>query len=353
MTAHGMNTRCTPERAMGVLVDSGVLDELNSWKTVDRSTVDVPRGCRVAAHAFVPPQIVPKTNKPMHRLNMKGVTGYGPANWYSPAASTMMQPYADLIARRLAAASKISFKMLEYTWLSRLCSKFVLLNPTACPDQWFLCIGNICSTIVKGWPMVRDGHIWKPQFTNTTKAVSLLVVDPAKYNAMPIVPVSPMHRAMLQSTPEGASEGSVHILPPSVAFGKLTIGSIASDVSRPLLQTAARGGFGDLPVSFLILLLTYLMVACKFPTLFNVLVALIQAIIPVEELTDDLMDHILQLREVSLEPSSDLEEVCTYEWVLDIFEAEDRVVLEKEIKSAKDSRSEWDAFKTDFRSWQA
>ena len=59
------------------------------------------------------------------------------------------------------------------------------------------------------------------------------------------------------------------------------------------------------------------------------------AIIPAKELNDALLEEMYTWRAVHFEDDEALEEIASLEHVLDAFDANDRIELQKEIHSAK------------------
>jgi len=353
VTAHGMNTRCTPQRALAVTVDTGVLSKLNKFKEVDRSSIPPMRAVALSPTAFTPPKKPADDDTAMKELNLKSVIGTGPASWYSPTASTMMTPYADIVTRRLAKEQGVPFRMLEFTWLTRLCNRFLLIQPVG-SDLWYLSMGSICNEYIKAWPVVKTGKTYSVVWNNTAKSKAFLFVEPQKFSAMPVQPVSPMHKAILSvCQQEDPDDKHVH-LPDSATMGKLTIAIKGTDSARPFYHVACREAFWQLPASFIKAFLDHINAEITGGLgLWNLITIACNKLLPPGQVTDDLWHSIYQKRDVAMEPDEDMWLLIEMEFVLDCFDKDERVTLEKEIEKSKTCRSDWESYHGDFKAWKA
>ena len=105
-------------------------------------------------------------------------------------------------------------------------------------------------------------------------------------------------------------------------------------------------------VTFLTALCAHLDLHPAGTSLFDVLFCLIMNIIPAKQLSDALVLEILMKRVVNTEPEEDLDELCSMEHVLESFDDDERKSLEPEIKSAKNTQSEWKTIRNAVGNWR-
>ena len=194
---------------------------------------------------------------------------------------------------------------------------------------------------MKVWPVKVDGEFvaFDTDVGTTSKAVT--ITDVKDWEAVPIQPLSPMRLACHKEFNDvGIFNANTARLKSSSDYGRLPITARKTSVARPLLQVNARHGFYNLPVAFLAKLAAYLDVATLGKDLFSLLSALLVAIIPAVELTDELFISILDLRSAAFEFDEDLKAITSVEYILDCFDKMERVTLEQEIKNAKASKSD-------------
>ena len=91
---------------------------------------------------------------------------------------------------------------------------------------------------------------------------------------------------------------------------------------------------------------------CSGNSLLEVLLCLISNILPEKEQTETVILDILMLRLVNEEPDEDLVELCSLEYILDSFDADEKKVLEPEIKASKDKHSDWKTYRSAVGSWR-
>ena len=135
-------------------------------------------------------------------------------------------------------------------------------------------------------------------------------------------------------------------------MANLDIGTIAAvpiSEPRPILEVMILNGCWDLPASFLMTLAEHV---CTFElgnlSLMNLLKLLAEHILKPPELCDDLLVHIFSLRKLEMEPDHDAEDVAKLEYVLDAFDKQERVALEKKIVDVKCTRVAAHEFADDY-----
>ena len=239
-----MNSTCTPQRAMATVIDKKVLTQLNQYEEVDRETQITQRGFQFDAHTFTP-QMRPKCmDDETRNANFRSIVGTGTAEWFSPNSTNTAAPFCDILACRDV---EDNISKLQNTWLSRLCSSRRMLVRRKGADDWMLPIGEICSVIVKVWPVAVRGGVVVPVLKNDTKSITITITAAEDWEACPIRPVSPMRRAIMQELAEGALLicNTVRIKD-FWDYGTLQVGARILDIPQPLLEMVARKGFLDL-----------------------------------------------------------------------------------------------------------
>jgi len=99
-------------------------------------------------------------------------------------------------------------------------------------------------------------------------------------------------------------------------------------------------------------LVRYLGGVVRGTTLFDLLMTLIDLLIPESERTPELTEFILMTRQVKDEPTDDMQELISEEFVLDAFGVEDKQALEKEIEGHQTKATAWKGFKLQFKAWK-
>ena len=135
--------------------------------------------------------------------------------------------------------------------MPRLCYPRLLIRRIG-TAPWYISVGDICATLAKGWPVIESGNIYKVVATNEALPVDIIPLEVEAWEARPIKPVSPLHQAVRRTlSSHGLSDTQEVAVKDFSHYGKLAIACSPQDVARPLLQTAMREGFWDLPQSYL------------------------------------------------------------------------------------------------------
>ena len=277
------------------------------------------------------------------------MVGTGTASWFSPCSQGSVAPFADVVATRLLSPN---IRRLDTAWLSRLFSPRIAVRRVGNPE-WYVAIGDLCSVIAKAWLLSATNGVYSPEVVIGPKSATFTCTGLADFEAMPLHVASPMRRAYLrEQNTTGFFTGSLVRLKASAEYGSLPIAAFSLDPARPLLETACRGGFWNLPASFLHKLCLYLGAEMKGTKLFDLLLSLIRVCIPAEKVTDDLIQEILNIRSAEFEFDEDLEQLCDMEYVLDCFDAGERTSLQLEIKSAKEKKQDKVEFDRDLCDWK-
>lgn len=138
---------------------------------------------------------------------------------------------------------------MENLFLSRLSSSKMLVRRVS---NWLLCLGEAAVVVVFAWPVrLLGGGTFASEVAEGTCAQPLVFLGAGSWEAMPVKPISPLHRAILQAGGANLAPGKLAELKGSSEYGRLSLSLRPQDKARPLLETAARQGFGDLPVSYL------------------------------------------------------------------------------------------------------
>ena len=87
-------------------------------------------------------------------------------------------------------------------------------------------------------------------------------------------------------------------------------------------------------------------------TVFDAITSLANAIIPVSELTDELMADIYAKRAAVTEADDDVSELLSLEYIMEAFDDHDRKALLPEFKSAKEIKAEHNSFRARVASWK-
>ena len=96
--SQGTNSRCTAQRAMGTVIDKGVLSQLNNYTEVSRESEPVERNLQLGGHAF---QLIlrPKLQGAETRdAQFNGIIGTGDADWFAHNAANSDTPFCDILA---------------------------------------------------------------------------------------------------------------------------------------------------------------------------------------------------------------------------------------------------------------
>ena len=224
---------------------------------------------------------------------------------------------------------------LETTWLARLCSPRIAVRKINTSD-WYVAIGDICSVVVKLWPLKLENGVYLPVVGDDSVAVTETIHDECGWLAMPLAPFSPLRRACMQQVAStGYFTGSLVQVLDSHTYGKLTIAAVSTEPPRWLIEVACREAFWDLPCNYLRKLAEYLEPPLIGTDVFGLITSIGTHQIPIAEQTDTLWASIYLKREITFEFDEDLEELCDLEYVLDAFDEGDKQSLETELKSAK------------------
>ena len=332
---------------MAVAIDARVLSGLNKYEEVNRDSQKHVRNFAFTKQTFRPNFSAKTMDPKLRNLNLKRIVGTTEASWFSPNAANTATPFADILACREVAPRIFR---LETAWLSRLFTPLLAVRPTGTSD-WFVVVGDICAVLVKGWPLAVDSGIYTPITNNDSVAKNFVCHDIDAFEAFPLKPACPMHRACLvEVAAHGYFFGKVVRLKASGEYGALPIGAVAAGPPRPLLDTSCRGGFGSLPPSFLQKLEEYLQCDKTGTSLFDILTSLAPKC--VKDLTDEIMKEIYDARRVSFEFDEDLLDLVELEYVLDCFDGGDRLALETEIKDARDKKDQRQKFDESVCAWK-
>ena len=189
----GGNSTCTPQRAMAVAIDARVLSGLNKYEEVNRDSQKHVRNFAFTKQTFRPNFSAKTMDPKLKNLNLKRIVGTTEASWFSPNAANTAAPFADILACREVAPRIFR---LETAWLSRLFTPLLAVRPTGTSD-WFVVVGDICAVLVKGWPLAVDSGIYTPITNNDSVAKNFVCHDIDAFEAFPLKPACPMHRACL------------------------------------------------------------------------------------------------------------------------------------------------------------
>lgn len=346
------NTRCTPQRAWSHIIDEGVMSvHPNHFEEVDRHAAPIKRNATLSNTTFVAPLREKKLEKPMQELKLSDIQGFGPAKWWSPGANTMFKPHAEVLAARLCDA-EINLKGLKYAWLSQLCCARLLIRQKG-NLEWMLSLGHLSGVVVKTWPIEYKDTVYQVELTPDTKSDHVVILDENKWEAIPVKPISPMHMAARQELTalgKPCTGGVVKLQDPS-HYTKLTVGLMALSTSKPLPEVSLRQGFPTCTLAYMIELCVHRGLKGYASNTFSVLTVLAYDIIKKPTVED--LAAIYVMRGVAMEPDDDCEALMQYEYVLEIFDETERKVMEESIKSNKNKKSDYIAYKQDYKKWKA
>ena len=345
-----VNTRCTAQRAMAVAIDTGVLSTINRFNEVSRESQILDRGFEFDKNAFKPALKPSQLDEATRAANFTKIVGYGEADWFSPSATNSAAPFCDILASRDV---KGDMGKLETAWLCRLASSSRLLLRRVGTPHWVLPVGDICAVIVKVWPVDCIGDAFEPRVSDTTTTTTITITNPTDWEAVMVKPMSPMRQATrIESAAGNKLVGNIVRIKQSSAYGRLPVRIRFNDKPRPLLQTVCRGGFANQTLTFLVKLATYLEAECGGRERFDLVTGLAITIIPIKEMTDELMEEIIDLGGLSFEHDEDYEEIASLEYVLDCFGKQERTNLSYEVKSAKEIVAEKCRYKDAATEWK-
>jgi hypothetical protein len=223
--------------------------------------------------------------------------------------------------------------------LTKLADKRLLLRRDG-TDKRYITLGHCLSDVIWAWEAKESPScpgVYVPLVTESTTQVPLVVVDLKHWFAQPIAIKCPMHVAIRKTSPDAGPNDPVD-LPESTSFGPLSIVVEATDIERPLLETACRAGFWELPVSYLRELIAELGFE-PAPTKDLVETIAYMALLIIPGLTEAELLDILRKRTLYFESDADdLGKVLELEFVMDIFQGQERKQLEDEIKEAKSTK---------------
>ena len=186
------------------------------------------------------------------------------------------------------------------------------------------------------------------------KAHHFTITDPDEYEGIGIVPISPLHRAVLKEGGGVAVCGVTQsvALGDSSMYSTLKMSAKVFGTARPLLILACFEAFWNLPPSFIKEVIDYKELPSKGNRLADLLLSASEGIIPVAEFSDEVMASIYDKRRVYHEDDACLDDVCHMEDVLAAFDKSEREELSSGIKSAKLTKSEYESFERDVRTWK-
>ncbi len=295
------NDMCTSDYAWATLVDRKVLSSKHNYQEVNRLAEVHERNAAPPPRCHTPVLQKNRLDPVAKAADFSSIAGLGDASWFSPSATNLFLPYADLEACRAAAAAG-QLGNLHLRSYSRLINKHVVFREKG-SGSWQLGLGNIDGCVGVSWPVVEaaDGCFTVEVKPNTVRNF-VTVLNPNNYEAVPISWASPMRRAIMQ---ELANEGKDGFgwhqvsLKQASSYGALSIGAQPLGPVAGLLQTAASQGFWDLPVSYLRDLSEKLELEVKGTSLIKVLETLSFHLIP--GLTNEMFLRILDLRGLHVE----------------------------------------------------
>ena len=240
---------------------------------------------------------------------------------------------------------------MQYHWLSQLVQPRIALKKYG-TSQWFIGAGCIADSIGLGWPATRRGDCFIPDTSDTATGVFISILDHNQWRAAPIEPISPLHSVLHELS--GGQPTTKVDLPDSSACTKHQIVGMLSGKEGSLLDVAAREAFWHLPLAWLKQLAELIDAPGPHDSLISCLETLVKTRFPL--MKNDQVMQILQKRELNLEVSTGvgaIEDVLGLEYVLDIYDEEEREAVKIEIEAAKKSAGTLKQYKSSFTEWKA
>ena len=236
LCGQGSSTRMNPTRVMAHAIDKGLLSKLNHFDEVDLSTTVLAKGLsrHCGGNVFSAPLRRSHLDDDLSALKLHEIVGTGEARWYSPKADAMHKNLAQMLAcRDCYDAGDVS--SVQFTWLSRLCNGHMLIRKAG-TFTWSLCIGNVMATSVVVWP-VEDYHgQWTPKSGQEDHSQWVTITNLEQWEALPIQPISPMHKAVKMEQGRAAALDKSISLKHSRFYPAIPIVAKATDIARSLLQ---------------------------------------------------------------------------------------------------------------------
>lgn len=237
---------------MGVLVDKAVLSTKHHYTELTRDHMPPDRNATLPADTFKQFFQLRRLDSDTRSLRLQSVVGYGDSDFYGPSASTMAQPYIDLIVRREARSSG-NLALAEFAWLTQLVPRRSLVWKNADPSVKYLVMGHGLGDIVWTWRAMESLDVpgcYIPIIEADSRYVPLCVLNSADWSAQQLGIKCPMYSALRKTKPD-ATPNDLFTLPPSSTFGRLRAVAVPIDIPRPLLEQWARCGCNTAPLSYI------------------------------------------------------------------------------------------------------
>ena len=192
----GMNTRCSPESAWSVGIDSDIISKVNHYDQVNHQSEPIERNFCFDKKTFDAPLRADNLEPAIKQMKLREVVGTGDATWWSPQSELLYAPYADIQVRRLARPGN-NFRKIQFSWCCKLAHSGILLREKG-TLQWWVCMGDLCSSLACVWPTRKDPHTTQMVLLDVragTQSSLITILDPDGFEAVPMKVVSPIHQA--------------------------------------------------------------------------------------------------------------------------------------------------------------
>ena len=339
------NQNCTSSFAWSTLVDRQVLSSKHGYVEVERRAELHERNGAPPAGCHVPVLQKGKQDEVAKQANFSSIAGFGDAGWFSPSASNVFLPYADLELCRQASSAGLLGRLHDRSY-SRLVCKHILLREKG-TASWQLGLGNVDGCIGVTWPM-RDveGGLFEVLTDQASVRSFVAILDPSRFEAMPITWISPMQRAIRRELAAVGKDGydwhQVQLKEAS-HYGPLSVVAMPLGPAKDLLEVVATQGFFDLPLSYLRDLCQKLDVDIKGTSLVKVLESLVFHLVP--GCTNEIFLRILDRRGLFHEQGlTYYEDMVSLDFVVDSFDKAFADQVVEAIKESKESKQTHDEF---------
>ena len=187
-----------------------------------------------------------------------------------------------------------------------------------------------------------------------TQSKQFTITNLDEWETIPIKIISPMNCAVeLEMKNLGIKTTMPVRIKPYTEYDFMPMCATPTDQPRPIIQAVCKNGFDGVGIGYIQRLATHLKVDHTGLSLRCLILDMTKKVIPVGEHCVQLWTSILDKKKrVTFEYDEDIEKVCELEYMLDTFDRDDRLSLEKEITKAKTCKTDQQNFNTEVCEWK-
>lgn len=348
----GQNTIASTERLFATAIGADPFATKHKYKTVDRVGVQVPRNFALPAGMFKSPQKESLMDDSTKGMNLKSMTGFGPTDWWSPAATKVILPILDTAIMRDAFPNSQCEALDEALLCDTLPARTMVRKQ--CDKGLYISLGIIGGSLVHVHPMKsvdKNCNSWTLDFDSDARQELWPVTSITNFEVQQTRVTTPMEMALMTEHPAIATYQEVNLKRSSVqpTLHQICIAGFGGIVT-PLVLTA-RCAFYQLSFSWLLKLTKWLGVHGPHATVVEVIETLVHHLIP--GITDKQVMEILCLHTVNFETDEVLEYLIGFEGILDAFDPTGQECLQKEISDSKILRQAFYDYSCELKEYKA